>query len=393
MRVAMIAPFGLRPKGTLGQRMLPLAQALVAQGVAVQIVAPSYLNPADAGHREFIGGVAVLHVALAALPGPLAFLETAATLARAALRWRPDVVHVFKPKGYSGLAALLIHQLSAVPVVQDSDDWEGWGGWNDLLPYSQAMKHFFAWQERSLPRRASAVTVASRTLQTQVWGFGVAAERVWYVPNGAGVPPSLPTREIARQQLGLGAAPTVLLYTRFWEYPLAVIIELLVGLQALAPDVRLLVLGAGERGEERELARLAQRYGVARALDLRGWAARPTIDAALAACDVTVFPFADTLMNRAKCSAKLVEALNAGLPVVASAVGQAGEYIEHGVSGLLVTPGDGGALAQGAAQLLADPRRAALGRAAQARLAAQFSWAAQAQRLRACYAQALDRPR
>ena len=83
------------------------------------------------------------------------------------------------------VAALLARALRPrLPLVVDSDDWEGWGGWNDLLPYPASAKRLFAWQERDLPRRADAVTVASRTLQTQVWGSGVPPEEVFYLPNG-----------------------------------------------------------------------------------------------------------------------------------------------------------------------------------------------------------------
>ena len=372
----MLAPFGLRPKATLAQRMLPLAAAMNARGWTCSIVAPPLSEPAGAGRVELIDGVRIEHVNGPRSPGPFGMLETSARMVVTAMRGRPDLLHVFKPKGYSGLAALLAHRLAPrLPQVQDTDDWEGWGGWNELLPYPVWMKHFFAWQERSLPGAADAVTVASRTLQTQVWGFGVDPARVLYLPNG--VPeraPVLPTRAAARAQLGLGAEPVVLLYTRFWEYPLSYILELLVVLRARRPDARLLVIGDGEAGEAAELLRRAQRAGLEASLDVRGWSDRVTIQAAMAAADAAVVPFADTLMNRAKCSVKLLELLQAGVPVVASRVGQAAEYIRDGESGLLVEPG-GIALADGVMRLLADKRWAqALGETAQHDVAERFGW-------------------
>jgi glycosyltransferase involved in cell wall biosynthesis len=377
LRIAMIAPFGIRPKGTLSARMLPLARELQQRGHAVRIVAPAYLNPADAATTATIDGVIVEHVRLPRLPEPLSALETARDLWLAAQRWQPDLLHLFKPKGYGGLTALLARAARpTLPLLVDTDDWEGWGGWNDLAPYSRPMKTLFAWQERTLPRLAAAVTVASRTLQTQVWGFGVPAERVWYVPNGAPAqPPLLPDRDAARARLGLGDEPIVLLYTRFWEYDLREIVAVLLGLRAQRPAARLLVIGAGERGEEQELARLAQRAGVGEQLDQRGWSDQATIAASFAAADVALAPFADTLMNRAKGMAKLIQLLHAGLPVVASRVGQAAEYIVHGQSGLLVPPENGGALARATLALLADPAWArSLGQAAQRRVIAELSW-------------------
>ena len=396
LRVAMIAPFGMRPKGTLSARMLPLAQALCANGHQVKIVAPAYLNPEDAGSTTIIDGVAVEHVAMSRLPGALGVVETAVAVGRAARRWQPDLIHVFKPKGYSGLAALIARWAQPhVPLVQDTDDWEGWGGWNDLLPYSRPLKTLFAWQERTLPRWAAATTVASRTLETQVWGFGVAPARVWYVPNG--VPPQPPTlldQATACRALNLGDGPIVLLYTRFWEYNLGEIVAVLLALKHRRPDARLLVLGAGERGEERELARLADRAGVLPWLDARGWADAATIQQGFAAAAVALAPFSDTLMNRAKGMAKLLQLLHAGVPVVASRVGQAPQYVVDGTTGMLVPPGNGGAMAQAVLALLADPARArALGQAGQRDVIERFAWPRLTSTLEAAYQDALQRSR
>lgn len=373
----MIAPFGIRPKGTLSARMLPLARELVMLGHQVRIVAPAYLNKDDAATTVIIDNVAVEHVPLPRLPGLLGIVEEAIVLVQAAMRWQPDLLHAFKPKGYSGLAGLLARIASPrVPLVQDTDDWEGWGGWNDLLPYSRVQKTFFAWQECTLPRWAVATTVASRTLETQVWGFGVAPERVWYVPNGVpAMPPTLPVRAGARRALNLNDGPVVLLYTRFWEYDLRDIVAVLLALKHRRPDARLLVLGAGERGEEQELARLAERVGVVPWLDMRGWADAQMIKYAFAAADVALAPFSDTLMNRAKGMAKLLELLHAGVPVVASGVGQAQEYIMGGTTGVLVPPDNGGAMARAVLALLDDPTRAhALGHAGQRFVIEQFAW-------------------
>lgn len=388
----MLAPFGIRPKGTLSARMLPLAAEVQRHGYLLHIVAPAYLNPEDAATIRLIKGVTVEHVPLPRL-GTLAPLETALAMLRAALRARPVALHLFKPKGYGGIAALLARRVRPdLPLIVDTDDWEGRGGWNDLAPYSRSMQAVFAWQERTLPRIAAGVTVASRTLQTQVWSFGVPQQQVWYVPNGvAAEPPALPERAAARSLLGVGDQPIVLLYTRFWEYDLRDIITVLLGLRAQRPDARLLVLGAGERGEERMLARLAQRAGVVDLLDQRGWSNAATIAAGMAAADVALAPFADTLMNRAKGMAKLLQLLHAGVPVVASRVGQAAEYIVDGRTGVLVPPDDdGGDLARAVLDLLADARRAhEIGRAGQRYVMAQFSWPRLADTLAEAYATVL----
>src|SRR3712207_456029 len=107
LRIAMIAPFGIRPKGTLAARMLPLAVQLCRRGHAVTIVAPAYLNPADAATRQVVDGIEVVHAGLPRAPAPFSAVETAVELARVAWQFEPDVLHVFKPKVYGGLAALV----------------------------------------------------------------------------------------------------------------------------------------------------------------------------------------------------------------------------------------------------------------------------------------------
>ena len=375
--ITMIAPFGIRPKGTLSARMLPLAQALVGRGHRVSIVAPPVQNPEAAGTRVVYNGVPVIHTALARAPGPLGVLAQSQALLRAALAEGPDLLHLFKPKGYGGLAALAARRLAHhLPLVVDTDDWEGWGGWNDLLPYPYSAKLLFAWQERDLPRRAAGVTVASRTLESLIWGMGVPPDQVFYLPNGVQIE-NEELRKFGHSQFSiLNSQFALLLYTRFWEFDLGELVAALAGIVAQEPQARLVVVGQGERGEERELLRLCTRAGLAANLDYRGWAQPADIPGLLASTQIGLVPASDTLINRARCSAKLLELMSAGLALVASDVGQSRAYISHGVNGLLVPPHNPGALAAAALQLLRDSAlRERLGAEAR-RIGERFSWAA-----------------
>lgn len=368
----MLAPFGIRPKGTLAARMLPLAQALTRRGHEVVIVAPPVHNPEDAATCVVHGNVPVIHTAAPSLTGVAGVAQQTRALLCETLRRSPDVVHLFKPKGYSGLAALLMRAVCpAVPLIVDTDDWEGPGGWNDLLPYPQAAKRLFAWQERDLPRRADAVTVASRALETLVWSLGVAPDRVFYLPNGV----EFSALNGERSTFNFQRSPArLLLYTRFWELDVHEVVAALVGITTRRPNVRLIVAGRGERGEEQTLLRLAERAGLSHAVEYRGWLAPGQIPATLASADVALVPMQDTLINRARGLAKLLELMGAGLPIVASRVGQAAEYLEHGVSGWLVPPGNAGALAEAALLLLNDAdlrRRLSVGARQAAR---RYAW-------------------
>ncbi|MFQ3661493.1 MAG: glycosyltransferase [Chloroflexaceae bacterium] len=370
MRIVMLAPFGIRPKGTLLARMLPLARSLVHRGHAVSIVAPPVHNPEDARTRVVHHGVPVIHTA-PVRSGPSGAVEQSVAMLRQALAERPDVLHLFKPRGFGGLAALAARGLRpGLPLVVDADDWEGWGGWNDLLPYPAYAKRLFAWQEQDLPRRAAAVTVASRTLESLVWAMGVAPARVFYLPNGLAAPPGPPSPAVAP----VAQPPALLLYTRFWELDVAEVVAALAAIHLRRPEVRLIVVGRGERGEERELRARAERAGIVAMLDERGWLDPAQIPAVLAEAHIALVPTRDTLINRARCSAKLLELLGAGLAVVASDVGEARAFIEHERSGLLTPPDNPGALAAAVLRLLDDPPLCARLAAGARQAAARFTW-------------------
>jgi|HigsolmetaAR202D_1030399.scaffolds.fasta_scaffold00176_23 Glycosyltransferase len=383
MHISMIAPFGIRPKGTLLARMLPLAQALQRRGHSVRIVAPPVHNPQDAGTIHNYDGVEVEHVDLARLP---ASLDWSVSLFQAARASKPDLIHLFKPKGFSGLAALLARLCSNLPLVVDTDDWEGWGGWNDLLDYPYLAKQLFAWQERDLARRAAAVTVASRTLQSQVWGFGVAPERVFYLPNGI-------TLQNTRPSLNGRDPKTLLLYTRFWEFDLPDLISSLVAIVQQEAAARLIVIGKGERGEEERMLQLAERAGVRQAIEYRGWLEPQEIPSLLAQASIALVPVNDTLINRARCSAKLLELIQAGLAIVASDVGQMREYLRHNQTGMLVAPKDPAGMARAVLELMHDQGlRDRLAEAAYNELC-RFDWEALAPIAEAAYQCVLSKPK
>jgi len=387
MRIALIGPFGLRPKGTMAARALPLAQALAARGHAVTLILPPWNWPEDAGRTWEEGGVLIQNVALPPRLPLAGHALLTARLVRRALAWQPDVIHCFKPKAYAGLAAWTIYGLrrlgrTQARLVVDSDDWEGRGGWNEVEAYSGAQKRFFAWQERWGLTHCDAVTVASRALETLAWSLGVPPDRLFYVPNGfsagAGDEGRLgqASGQRAREALGLGDGPVLLLYTRFVEFRPDRPIQVLKRVVAAVPTARLLVVGQGLRGEEAHLLQAAQAAGVQDHVIYAGWLTGKALAAAFAAADLALYPYDDTLLNRTKCSAKLIDLMAAGVPVIADAVGQNVEYIVSGQSGVLVPPGDIEAMAAAAVELLCAPPnvRAALGQAAAQRVRQVFAW-------------------
>ncbi|MBJ6802445.1 glycosyltransferase family 4 protein [Geomonas propionica] len=395
MKIVFLAPFGIRPKGTVLARMVPIAAELQALGHEVVIVAPPYTNPEDSGRVEVVRGVRLVNVTLGPRHKVLAAPVLAWRMLRAALSEKPDLVHLFKPKGYGGLAAMLLVMLQRVGIrvpalFLDTDDWEGKGGMNDLHDYSGAEKRFYAFQEQWLTRQAAGVTVASRGLQHLVEGLGVAPSGMLYLPNCVAAPTPGDGGRV-RAQHGIAAdAPVVLLYTRFFEFCQEKLHYLFAQIHRQVPQVRFLVVGKGRRGEEELLQKVAADSGFAAALVVAGWVEPASIPDYLAAGDVAIYPFDDTLVNRTKCPAKLTEILLAGRAVVADRVGQLAEYIDDGRSGLLCDPDDWDQMAGRVAELLnSGQRQRQLGGAGMNYLLDNFNWKGAAVSLDQFYRQRL----
>ncbi|MBU5615237.1 glycosyltransferase family 4 protein [Geomonas azotofigens] len=391
MKIVFIAPFGIRPKGTVIARMVPLAVELQKRGHEVVIVAPPYTNPESSGTVEVVRGVPVKNIVLGPKHKAVAAPFLAWRLFRAALAETPDLVHLFKPKGYGGLSAML--QLCCErlgirmpPLFLDTDDWEGKGGMNDQVRYSAAERQLYAFQEQWLPQRVRGVTVASRMLEELHLQMGIARERLLYLPNCVDDQPAGDGAKI-RQRLGIAAdASVLLLYTRFFEFSQEKLHLIFAEARRRVPGVRFLVVGKGRQGEEAQLVAAARTDGFEDALVMAGWVEPAELPDYLAAADLAIYPFADTLLNRCKCPAKLTELLRAGVPVVADAVGQIKEYIVPERGGVLCDPDDWRGMAERTVELLDDPvRREAIGREGRRYLLEQFRWNMFAEKLELFY--------
>lgn len=376
MKIVFLAPFGIRPKGTLIARMLPLAAALQERGHRVTIIAPPYTNPEDSGREEVVRGVQLRNVKLGPGGRALSAPAVAWRMYRTAMEEKPDIVHLFKPKGYGGLALLLIKQLQgSLPLFVDTDDREGKGGMNDRHSYSSLEKRVYAWQERSLSVMADGVTAASKALEALNLAMGIPACRQLYLPNSVD-PLPVGDGSSTRRKLGIADdTPLVLLYTRFFEFEQQLLYELLGEIARRSPVCRFLVVGSGPKGEKLALNDAAQRLGFSGRLLQAGWVEVSQIPDLLAAGDVAIYPFRDDLVNRTKCPAKLTELMLAGRAVVADRVGQLAEYIQDGRSGLLCNPGDWREMSERVLLLIEDAQlRQKLGAEARRRVLADFSW-------------------
>ncbi len=130
---------------------------------------------------------------------------------------------------------------------------------------------------------------------------------------------------------------------------------------------RVHLLIAGDGPEREHLALLGQSLSVSTRLHLVGWCS--DLRRLYASCDLVAL----TSINEGTPVA-LIEAMAAGLPVVATSVGGVSDVIEHGVTGMLVSAREPAAFADGLRSLISnETARRQMGQRARQRVRERFT--------------------
>ncbi len=377
MRIAMVGPFGLHPNKTMSSRAFCLARQLVAREHEVCLFMPPWQTPKEGDRHWMQDGVLLRYI-----PVKGGTASIARRLLRETLAWQPHIVHCFKPKAYSGLVAWWLWHFHRrrLPLVTDSDDWEGWGGWNDQASYNAFQKHFFSWQERWGMSHCHQLTVASKTLQSIAWSQGINGQKVLYLPNGTGLPvhetPTSDDIDTQRHILDIGDRPTLLLYSRLFEFETARLAKILAGVKEALPEIAILSVGTSLFAEDAtRLEEELRNRSILPAMIQLGWMDPDKLPILLSSADVALYLMDDTLLNRTKCPVKLADLIALGVPVVAEAVGQVSEYVVSGRNGHLCQPGDVSGLISSTVSLLKNKsQRVYMSAQAKAHYQANFSW-------------------
>ena len=272
-------------------------------------------------------------------------------LARVLREFRPDIVHTHSYVMRYALPACAITRTGMlVHTVHNTADRE-------VDAVGRAI-HRLAFR-----RGAVAVAISAGLAESfrAVYGFPPAA----VIPNGADTQPGpgAATRERWRAAHGFGPGDVVLVSVARLEPQKnpAGLIEAFARALPQAGPAHLVMAGAGSLLESSR--DLAARLGVADRVHFPGLCRE--VPELLAGGDVFVLSSAWEGMPMA-----VIEAMAAGLPVVATAVGGVPELVEDGITGVLVPAGDTGALAAALGGLARDPaRRRSLGEAGAARAA------------------------
>jgi glycosyltransferase involved in cell wall biosynthesis len=212
---------------------------------------------------------------------------------------------------------------------------------------------------RWIAPRADAFVACSRDDRRKMIEVeGIPPAKTRFIPNGipAPEPPPPGGGERVRRELGIPPdAPVIgVVATLRRQKALDVLIEATTALRPEFGGLTVLIAGGPDLREPSEpdrLADLARSRGVADAVRFIG--RRDDVPAVLAALDIGVLT-----SDYEGSPLSVMEYMEAGLPVVATAVGGVPDIVLDGRTGLLIPPRDPAALAGAVGEVLRDPGRA-----------------------------------
>jgi phosphatidyl-myo-inositol alpha-mannosyltransferase len=329
LKILQVCPYDLYARGGVQTHIAQLSRALEAQGHQLHLVAPSHSRTA-ASNVQIVGCPTAVPFNKSVAP---TCLDPRAVLLvrRAIKRFEPDLVHVHEP--FSSLVPLIATLSASVPVVatfhaaidQPIERWV-YQRWATLLIVVR----------RRLDRCIAVSSVAAATARL------VIDHAVDVVPNGT----DFSRRE--EEAVVHGRPDRTLLFVSRLDRRKGfhVALEAFRILRRSGQGLRLVVVGEGPERVWVDRLERDVRVHVKMMGDCSSGRLREFYEQA----DVLLAP----ATGCESFGIVVLDALAAGLPVVASNIPAYRDLLEQGDSGVLVPPGDAQALADGIARVLQD---------------------------------------
>jgi glycosyltransferase involved in cell wall biosynthesis len=332
MKIAMIGPRG---GGGIATHIKELSRHLEMRGNSVTFVSPAHLAP------------------------PLAIARYARKLAAGY-----DIVHVH---GSYDIPALIAGHLATKAL----------GGGTVFTTHGTGSRYWRPGKRWGALWRSSAkrveviISVSEFVRRRMVQILGENPPKHLTIYNGVDSDFFSPAVDSSKAKLALGVSGKyVLLYVGRLASNKGIghLLRAMPSLRNEIHDVTLLIGGRGEM--QGELGREAIELGVSDVVDFRGYIPQERLPGYYEASDVVVVP-----STYEPGGITPLEAMSMKKPVIGARTGGIAESLTNGLTGLLVPPGDPGAIATAVKRLHDDPDLAArLGENGRAMVEKRFSW-------------------
>jgi phosphatidylinositol alpha-mannosyltransferase len=372
LRVGIVCPYSFDVPGGVQFHIRDLAEALMAQGHSVSVLAPAdedtpipdYITSAGkAIPVKYNGSVARLTF------GP----RTAAKVRRWLKEGQFDVLHLHEPVTPS--LSMLALWIARGPIVAT---------FHTALIRSRALQAAYPLVRQSLEKLSARIAVsedARRTLIEHMGGDAVV------IPNGVYVD-YFESASAAPPWVGTAEAPTIGFLGRLDEprKGLPVLTAAIPAILAHTPRARFLVAGKGDEGRDEAIEKLGP---LASSVEFLGAITDEEKAQLLSSVDLYIAP----QTGGESFGIVLVEAMSAGACVVASDLGAFQRVLDDGKAGFIFKVGDGDDLARVVCDALDRPdERARLAALASATVR-QFDWSAVTSQVLTVYEMVLEASR
>ena len=279
---------------------------------------------------------------------PLNDLKAFVSLLRLIRQSKPHIVHTHTSK--AGVLGRLAAWLARVPLIIHKPHGHVFYG-----HFGPRVSRFFLLVERLLGRITHHLIALTPREGNDYINLSVSkSKNISVIHSGVDLncfKRSTTESNPRRNELGIPPDSLVVGYVG-WLIPIKGVTHLVNAMAEVVqryPNSLLVLVGKGdEKGEEEiKLKEQVENLGLAENVRFLGW--RPDVDEIMGCFDIFVLPSLNEGMGRV-----LVEAMSAGLPIVASRVGGIPDLVKDGENGLLVPPADAGALERAISDLLSD---------------------------------------
>jgi glycosyltransferase involved in cell wall biosynthesis len=279
---------------------------------------------------------------------PINDVGTLVALFRLIRKIQPQIVHTHTSK--AGLLGRLAAWMARVPIIIHTPHGHVFYG-----HFGRSLSRIFLQMEKLLGKITHHQIALTPEEGKDYLNLGVAkSKNISVIHSGIELRRFRKgAKQHTEKRKGLGIPPDSLLIGYVgWLIPIKGVTYLVNAMAEVVqrdPNSLLVLVGKGdENGEEEiKLKKQVENLGLADNVRFLGW--RPDVDEIMGCFDIFVLPSLNEGMGRV-----LVEAMAAGLPLVASRVGGIPDLVKDGKNGLLVPPANASALAKAISVLLKD---------------------------------------